>query len=352
MRLRTRVLFGYWYLVALVIFSAGGAAIEFQRLGNNIDQVLTENFESVRASMDMVESLERQDSAVLGVLLGKDGARSAVRESQATFMRALERARANITIAEEVDIIDQIDERFSAFVDARDQLLDVAPERPLMAYEEDTFPRFEVVKAGVLDLLNVNHRAMVEADRQAQSAATRRATTLAVIVLVALLSLVLLSRAMKVMVLDRLSELTAIAEAIAGGSTTRRAADDHRDELGVVARQLNAMLDRQQQVRSGVEGRLALYRELLLGLLGAFPTSAALVAFDGRLVASTFDRDAEARLEAIGGLFPRTAGGNSDRDLVTASEAGSFHLEPLIGSEAKPIGWLATPAKEAGQVDL
>lgn len=340
MRLATRILLGYWYLVILLVITAAGAALGFHTLGSNIGRVLTENFESVRASTAMMESLERQDSAVLAGLLGREGAAASLKVSEDGFRQALERARTNITMPDEVGVIDDIERRFSVFVDARDRLLEAAPEHPLRAYEEETFPRFEAVKSRVLDLLEVNHRAMVEADRRAQDTALRRATTLAVLVLLALFSLVFLSRALHRILLDRLDELAEVAEAIAGGRFDRRAAAGSSDELGAVARQLNAVLDRQHDFQRDMEGRTALYRELLVALLGALPHPAAVVGFDGRVLVSTFDEATEEQIEKAAS---RISAADHERDRVGLDAAPpGLELRALRGPGDRPLAWLAT----------
>lgn len=338
MRLATRILLGYWYLVLLLVIIAAGAALGFHTLGSNIGRVLTENFDSVRASTAMIESLERQDSAVLALLLGKNEARRALEASEESFRQGLRRARANITLPEEGPVIEDIEQRFAAFVTARDQLLEATPEHPLRAYDEETFPAFEAVKAGVINLLEINHQAMVEADRRAQATASQRATILALLVLLALFSLAFLSRALNRTLLERLDELAEVAEAIAGGSFDRRAAAQHTDELGAVARQLNAVLDRQQEVESAMEGRTALYRDLLVGLLGALPQPAAIVGFDGRVLGSTFDAAIDAGLERAA---PRIA--ELDRSSAEATleiEGGTLGLRLLRVGTERPLAWL------------
>jgi methyl-accepting chemotaxis protein len=340
MRLATRISLGYWYLVILLLITAAGAALGFHTLGSSIGRVLTENFDSVRASTEMMESLERQDSAVLALLLGKEEAGEALEASEAAFLEALARARANITIPEEVAVIEDIERGFTAFVDARDQLLASVPEHPLRAYNEKTFPAFESVKTRVLDLLNINHRAMVEEDRNSQATALRRATILALLVLLALFSLALLSRALNRVLLDRLDELATVAEAIAGGSFDRRAASHYPDELGAVARQLNAVLDREQQIQNEMEGRTALYRDLLIGLLGALPGPAAVIGLDGRLLASTLDAGTDDEIENAGA---RLSG--IERDVGEASFEvgnGTLQLRLLCVQTGRPLAWLAT----------
>jgi HAMP domain-containing protein len=345
MRLRTQILLGYWYLITLIVISAAGAALGFHRLGNNIGRVLTENFDSVRASTAMVESLERQDSAVLAVLLGDEGARDALKSSETTFSQALALARSNITMTDEVTVIDDIEQRFAEFTKSRDQLLVANPDFPLQAYEADTFPRFEEVKARVLDLLEINHRAMVEADVRAQSAASRRATILALLVLVALFSFAFLSRAMNRVVLERLDELSQVAEAIAAGSLERRAADDHPDELGLVARQLNAVLDDQQEQRGALEARATMYRGLVLGLMETFPEPSAVLGIDGRVIASTFDNTFDDRLESAGSRLPRPDEAPATPDQAQKFEHEGVRLRLLRTPAARPIAWLVTFAE-------
>ncbi len=339
MRLATRILLGYWYLVILLVIIAAGAALGFHTLGSNIGKVLTENFDSVRASTAMMESLERQDSAVLALLLGREGARHALETSEISFRQALGRARANITLPEERPVIEDIEQRFAAFAAARDQLLEATPEQPLRAYDEETFPKFEAVKAGVIHLLEINHQAMVEADRRAQTTASQRATILALLVLLALFSLAFLSRALNRTLLERLDELAKVAEAIAGGGFDRRAAAQYPDELGAVARQLNAVLDRQQEVESAMEGRTSLYRDLLVGLLGALPRPAAIVGFDGRILGSTLDAAADALIEQAGSKISAVEKCCSETELTT--ENGTVELTLLRSGPHRPLAWLA-----------
>ena len=348
MRLATRILLGYWYLVILIIIIAAGAALGVHHLGNNIGRVLAENVESVRASTEMIESLERQDSSVLSVMLGKAGAREELEASELAFRHALQRARANITIPEEAPVIEEIDQSFAVFVLARDELLGTSPSEPLRAYDDVIFPKFEAVKNGVLNLLEINHRAMVDADRRAQTSASRQASTLAVVVLIALSSLAFLSRALNRTILERLDELARVAEEIAGGGFDRRAADHHLDELGAVARPLNAALDRQQEARMEIESRVAIYRNLVVGLLRNLPGRVALFGFDGRVLASTFEEDEDGRLQAISRLIPgpESLSDSTVRDLDF--ENGAVELTLVRGPSERPLAWLAAAMPSAG----
>jgi len=348
MTLRTRILVGYGYLISLLVLSAMGAALGFHQLGTSIGQVLEENFRSVRAAMDMLEALERQDSAVLAMLLGDPGSSEPLHHSEAAFLEAMGRARANVTIEGELAAIGEIEARFEAFRQARDELLASRPERPLAAYERETFPRFEQVKTALMALLELNHQAMVEADRKAQGTARRRALGLGLLVAAAILSFGFLSRELSRQVLARLDELRAVAEAIAAGDHARRATVTHGDELGVVAQQLNAVLDRQLTRESTARGREARLRQLLIALTEASGERAALLTLTGEVVVAGLDDDLVATLRAtVAGLEPAE---RARSELELELEGETVRLRRL-GAEQTPVGWLAVAQTPAPSLD-
>ena len=331
MDLRTRILVGYAYLVSLIVVSAVAAALGFHHLGSRLSKVLDENFASVRWSMQMVEALERQDSALLAALLGDEDANRAISESETAFLDALDRARANVTEEREADLISKVSSDYDAYRGARDRLLSTAHERPLAAYHEGAFPAFESVKSSVVELLDVNHQAMVDADDAARSAARRRAAGHGLVVVLALVSFAWLSRAMRRTILDRLANLKDVAQAMARGDLERRADATRPDELGLLAEQLNDLLDRDADLRGRMDARLAASRDLVLGLLAARTAQAVLFAPDGRVVASTTpDAEVTPAKEAL----REFRAGNAD-------ETDGFEVVQLRAG-ARSVGWLVT----------
>jgi HAMP domain-containing protein len=253
----------------------------------------------------------------------------------------LRRARGNVTIATERPILDDIEVRFRRYSDARNALLALRPERPLAAYEATTFPLFDTLKTQVYALLDVNQQAMVQADQRTQRDARLLALGHGALIVVALLSLVLLSEALGRHLLSRLSELRAVAQAIAAGDRTRRAATTSQDELGLVAQQLNAVLDRLHETETSLEGRLQQQRQVVLGLLEQLPSRAALLSLRGAVVASTLTREETEGLE-------RAVAGNRaldpDRDTGPRSlNAGGVQLLLKLVSAGglRPVGWVA-----------
>jgi len=356
MNLKTRILLGYGFLLTVLVLTAAGAALSFHGLGRGIDQVMTENFESVRAATEMLEAIERQDSACLSLLLGKEEAAEELDKEQERFFRELELAKANITIEEERAVIADVARLFSSYSDARDALIASRPSTPLAAYDMDTFPRFEAVKAAVIHLLELNHRAMREADMSNRQFAMRGSIVLGMVVALTLLSFGFMSRLLNRDLLLRLSNVNDALKDVAAGNLGRRFDPVQDDELGLLARQLNAALDAQAEVEGRMKGMLSHQRQLLLGMLGRWSERAALVGLDGMLIASTLSEDRQdiilAQREAIQNLG-RAALKNATSDpqdvrfQITTGSAESLCFALLVVNRHRAVGWFVTFSENA-----
>jgi HAMP domain-containing protein len=339
MTLRWRLLLGYGYLVALLLLATGAAVLGFLRLSAGIDRVLDENYRSIRVAMDLLESLERQDSETLSALLTDGDDPGAIETFESEFRHALESARSNVTEERESEVLDGIERAYAQYRLARDELLAAAPDRPLAAYNRSVFPAFVSVKRGVRELLDINQEAMVAADREAKSSALRSGAWLGFVVALALLSLVFLSRAMQRYVLSRLDRLRHEVARMAAGRENRRLRDEGEDELGAVARGINALLDRHQTQEGEAEARLARERRILIALVETCHADASLYDLSGRLragrgtappaVVAWIRDEGKRRIEADEAAHRETVEGHDVRLLAAGPD--------------RPAGWLVTP---------
>lgn len=358
MTLRVRLLLGYGYLVGLMILAAGSATIGFLDLSARIDVVLEENVRSIRATMSMLEALERQDSATLAALIegAEPGAEMAALEEG--FLEALAEASSNVTEQGESALIAAIAEGFEAYRRDRDRLLAARPAEPLAEYNRLVFPTFAAVKQQVLELLDVNQRAIVEADRQVQAQAIRSAAWLGFLVGVALLSLVFLSRGLQRRVLHRLSQLERGTATVVAGDVQRRLPEEGSDELTLVARRLNLLLDQYQQLDARMRGRLAQEHQLALGLLDHLGEGAAIFGLGGELLAGRLGgcESALARWLRVQGrrrLLDRehqdpTRERNGTWEPVTLETGELVEVALLRARGERPVGFVARRAEPPG----
>lgn len=351
MTLRVRILVGYGSLVALLLLAAGSAMLGFFYLSAGIDALLEKNFTSIRAAMEMIESLERQDSITLAALVDAEADTVGLEPLESSFLTALARCEGNVTEEEEPAILAAIGDTFAAYRQDRDEILASPPERPLAAYDSQVFPRFTQVKAEVVRLLAVNQQAMYRADHQAKQSAVQNGAWLGFLVALALVALVVLSRALQRDVLSRLEDLRHGLKRVAA-EPQRRLRDEGRDELSAIARHVNTLLEQQEQAEARFQGRLSCERRLLLGLMAAWEESAELYDLSGQLIAG--DDVPRARHRAIGAWIADTGkeqladdDGEALRTVITIEDEREEEKKVelrLLRASGRPGGWLATAA--------
>lgn len=345
MTLRGRLLLAYGYLVGLILLASGVAIVGFVGLSEGIEVVLKENFASIDACMRMLGALERQDSVTLAVLLD-DPARAAELEPlEKEFGEALDEAEGNITEENEPRILQAIRSEYTIFQQRRDELIENRPDRPLVIYESEVFPRFTNVRQQVRTLLDINHDAMVKADHEARAKAIRNGAALAFLVTIALMSFILLSRALQTRILARLAALQADIASVGSGDLDRRLHEAGADELTTIARHVNALLDRLRAQQAGSRARLSLERQLTLGLLREIGHDVSLYSLSGDLLAG--DRIAEHN---GGGELVRWIRDEGQRRVESPAsapptenlDAGPTGLQVhlLTAPPSRPVAWL------------
>ena len=87
--IRKKVLLGYGAVLLLLALVLAWAFLSLLRLGSASDEILSENYRSIRAAKSMTASLERQRADVLLSLLGarEEGWRK-YRESHSAFLQS------------------------------------------------------------------------------------------------------------------------------------------------------------------------------------------------------------------------------------------------------------------------
>lgn len=344
MTLRTRLLLGYGYLVALILAVAGTSALAFLQLSSGIDVVLDENFRTIRASMKMIESLERQDSETLAALLEGQADREALARLEDSFEEALRAARGNVTEPEEPVVLGRIERDLAAYLAARNALIEARPEAPLVAYNRQVFPQFNRIKAGVIDLLEINQRAMIRAEREARETALQAGAVLGVLVAVGLVSFVILAQLMQRTILSRIDELRRGIEGIATRDPRRRLREEGADELTAVARTTNEILDRHQSVESRLQGQLRQERQLIIGLVERQGAGAAVYGLAGNRVAGAERSDSSVRLwirsEGRSRLETWDPGVEQIDEKIADGEAPGPSVRLLAIEGVRPVGWL------------
>lgn len=246
--LKSKIWFGYAVLLLMIIGVASWATFNFIGLRGAINDILIENYQSIKAAENMNEALERQDSAILLLLQGeeKQGVEF-FRENEQDFYRWLVRAEENITIDGETKIIEELRSRYSDYLSRFDEFRRFEEPRAREYYLETFFPAFKKVKKSIRELSQLNQEAMLaaqdRANRRAWEAIFSTSGISAGLVILALIFVIYLQK----LLLKPVKKLTRGVQKIQGGNIHHRIQVDSEDEVGELAREFNEMTQRIEQ---------------------------------------------------------------------------------------------------------
>jgi NtrC-family two-component system sensor histidine kinase KinB len=248
MTLRQKILRGYGLACTLMGLVVVWAVVNLVSLGRASDAILRENYRSILAAENMLSALERQDSAVLLILMG-DAAQGETlfRDGDATFLQWLARAKDNVTVPGEAALLKSLE---ADYVKYRTMLAGLsvrlasrrsAPALERKAYWDRIYPLFAGVRRACVQLRTLNEQTMYDASRRAARIATRAIWST---IFVAALALVL-ALGFSFLLADRISSpLGRFMEAsrrIAGGDYQVQVPVETEDELGRLAAEFNRM---------------------------------------------------------------------------------------------------------------
>src|SRR5262245_27000391 len=174
-----------WRLVLILLpllavlggLGVAGAVLLF-RVGNSIDTILRENYESVLYMERLNESLERIDSSFQFALAGReDKARKQYKDNWPVYDENLRGERKNITLEGEAELVARLGEATERYRGQRDAFFaHPAAER---AREEEYFGHggledtFKEIKDVAGKILRLNQDNMKQASSTARQAANR-----------------------------------------------------------------------------------------------------------------------------------------------------------------------------------
>lgn len=238
---RTKILLANGTVLLLLGLVLAWALTNIQNLGNASEAILSENYRSIIAAENMINGLERMDSAVLLHLQDREQGLRQFRTNQNQVSRWLARAQDNITIEGEGRVLARIDSTFDRYTAQFDSLLQqpgVYDDRP---YADAMLPAFQRVRTAAGDLRDLNQQTMVEASDRAESVATWATWSVGgigvgAIVLGLVISVVLAGR-----IVRPIQKVQAATQKISAGDYDVAVETDASDELGSLADQFNEM---------------------------------------------------------------------------------------------------------------
>jgi NtrC-family two-component system sensor histidine kinase KinB len=257
---RKKILLGYGASLLLIIVVLSLAVVLILRLGQASESILRENYRSIQAAENMIDAVERQDSATLLILLGYElqGA-SEFRENETLFLQWLGRAKDNITIAGEKEIIDTLEKGYTRYLSeiSNLQLLHrAAPARATDAYHEVVLPLFRSIRDTCIKLRDLNHETMYAASNRANKISVQAVFSISVIGGISVVIVIIFSLFLSRLISRPVTELKEAALQVAQGNYDVQVPVRGSDELALLATQFNVMVEKLKQFHDMNIGRI------------------------------------------------------------------------------------------------
>jgi len=220
------------------------------------DAILEENYRRVTTVSKIIETLERQNSAMLIIFLGDaDTGMSKFQKNDTEINSLFTVARENEFFPGEKEINESMmayyEDYHKQFLAVTDLIEKRQPFTPssLAYYEELVYPLYLRVRDRCLKLRDLNEMTMNDASVRTYNTAGRIIRNTAIGAGIGLIAVFLLSLILAERVIRPIKEFMAASRKISEGDYSVQVSEDAKDELGSLAREFNQMAQQLRRFR-------------------------------------------------------------------------------------------------------
>ena len=243
--LRKKIFLGYGITLILMVLILAWAFLNLWDLGQASEAILRENYRSILAAENMVYAVERQDSAVLLILLGYElEGWKQFRENEGQFFQWLARAKDNITVEGEDQIVGAIETGYATYLSHSSQIKPISiagPQKTAIFYHETMLPSFLKVRETCIRLRDINQENMYKVSNRASLIAGRAIWSMAVIGIAAIVIGIGFSLFLSNLLVRPVQQMMQATQKISEGSYDVEVPLNSSDELGRLTEQFNTM---------------------------------------------------------------------------------------------------------------
>ena len=161
MKLRSKILSGFLILALMLLIAGVWSIYQLNTIGTSVQQLLDDNYKSIKAADVMSQALEREDSAILLLMGNWQEGRNILQSAHLSFMEGFEIALNNLTIPGEKVYVDRIRAKYKAFNDLWTRpIVDTDKQGNLNWYFTTMHKAFLDLKSSVNELKALNEETL------------------------------------------------------------------------------------------------------------------------------------------------------------------------------------------------
>lgn len=286
--LRRRILLTLLPLLLLLAVVGTAGVVLLSRLGNSVNSILRENYDSVLAMERLNEALERIDSSFQFSLSGqRDKALDQYTANWRIYRDNLAKEQSNITLAGEAELVEQLQQLTNQYELAGRIFHDIDPDDPAREQQyygpDGLLAQFNAVKNVSGQIRHINQANMEYASRDARRLAGRSLVWFGIGSAVAVVLAMLAAWHTVRTVLRPIRAVTEAAVGISGGNLNQVVPYQSRDELGELSRAFNSMARSLREFRESQSARLLRIQQTTQATVDSFPDPVVVIDPEGRV---------------------------------------------------------------------
>jgi NtrC-family two-component system sensor histidine kinase KinB len=277
-------------LVCLLALIGAASVFLLRHVGNRIEDILRENYVSIKAMIDLNDALERIDSSFQFAMQGKEDAKREYDANWSIYEQQLRIEENNITEEGEAELVEQLRNLTMEYRRAGDRFfargVEAAVLRQMYFGDKDRpglLPVFRDIKKVAADIRKLNQNSIERASARAKQTATISqiglGAGLAVMAIIAALLIWGTTRS----ILRPIQAVTQSAIAIGAGNFNQGVPVLAQDEIGHLAESFNVMARQLRSYRESHSARLLRVQRTSQATIDSFPDPVLVVDTSGRV---------------------------------------------------------------------
>lgn len=259
--LKSRISLVYICLVLLTAIIGTASVINLYRLERSVEGLMTNNYKSINAVANMLEAIERQDSAVL-TYMNNDRQRGIelFSENNNIFMKWYNVEFNNITVPGEKELVENIDSYYVKYTNLFPQIQELrntkGESETSVFYNSTVLPQFFKVKNELKALSLLNERTMFNSKASATYSTKNSVYMILLLSFCAVIGGFFVSRYFINKFLSPIHYLAEVIRQVRAGDLNQRIDVTTKDEISELATEFNNMTERLLQYEQSTLGSL------------------------------------------------------------------------------------------------
>jgi len=243
MKLRTQIFSGFIFILFLFLILAGVSIYYLDNVGQASEQILEDNYSSIKASEELIVSLAKVDQILSKICLGsnynEDILLRILEREKSIFSSNLNICKNNISEPGEQELVATLSKQYQ---DYEGQLYDFYNTTDRVGLYFSVLQRKnEILRESCAKLIDLNHRALSDKDKVVQTLYFNAKIYVFIILIIVLIVSGLAIYKFPQMIVRPILDITEKIKRVSEGDYQQKIPVDSDTELGNLSRAFNAM---------------------------------------------------------------------------------------------------------------